>query len=139
MINHYELVRDALKENQPAKALEHAQILATNEPENPFPHRIIIEILNKLGRSHDADQYAASVLTKHVDPLLHLTFAAGAAQARNWEEADRRFSQVVSRFPDFPAAYNTWFSAFVARGDVASGEQLLGTVVEVCKRCMGAS
>jgi tetratricopeptide (TPR) repeat protein len=130
MTNHYELVRDALKENQPAKALEHAQILATNEPDNPFPHRITIEVLNKLGRSQDADQYAATVLAKHADPLLHLSFAAGAAQARNWEEADRRFSLVVSRFPDFPAAYNTWFSAFVARGDVASGEQLLGTVAD---------
>jgi predicted Zn-dependent protease len=107
MPSQYELVRDALKDNQPAKALEHAQLLATEEPDNPFPHRIIIEVPNKLGRSQDADQYAATVLTKHADPSLHLSFAAGAAQAQRWEEADRRFSQVISRFPDFPSAYKT--------------------------------
>ena len=130
MTSQYDLVRDALKDNQPAKALEHAQLLATSEPDNPFPHRLIIEILNKLGRSQDADKYAATVLTKHADPLLHLSFAAGAAQAKRWEEADQRFSQVISRFPDFPGAYNTWFSAFIARGDVESGEKLIGSVVD---------
>ena len=130
MPGHYESLRDALKENQPAKALEQAQTLAANEPDNPFPHRVIIESLNRLGRFQDADEYAAIVLPKYADPSLHLSFAAGAAQAQNWEEADRRFSQVIARFPDFPGAYNAWFSAFVARGDVASGEQLLGSVID---------
>jgi hypothetical protein len=130
MPDHYESIRDALKENQPTKAMEHAQILAKSEPDNPFPHRVIIEILNKLGRCRDADEYAATVLPKYADPLLHLSFAAGAAQAQNWEEADRRFSHVISRFPDFPGAYTTWFSAFVARGDVPSGEQLLSSVID---------
>jgi tetratricopeptide (TPR) repeat protein len=129
MSDNYESIRDALKENQPTKALEHAQALAAHEPDNPSPPRIVIEILNKLGRYQDADEYAATVLTKYADPLLHLSFAAGAAQAGKWEEADRRFSQVVSQFPDFPAAYNAWFSAFVTRGDVTSGEQLLAPVV----------
>jgi tetratricopeptide (TPR) repeat protein len=130
MSDHYESIRDALKENQPTKALEHAQIFAKSEPDNPFPHRVTIEILNKLGRHLEADEYAAVVLPKHADPSLHLSFAAGAAQAQNWEEADRRFSQVIARFPDFPGAYNAWFSAFVARGDVASGEQLLSSVLD---------
>ena len=130
MPDHYESIREALTENQPAKALVHAQALATSEPDNPLPHRIVIEIFNRLGRYHDADEYAVTVLAKHADPLLHLSFAAGAAQAQKWEEADRRFSQVVSRFPDFPEAYNTWFSAFVARGDVPSGERLLGSVID---------
>jgi len=130
MSGHDESIREALKENQPTKALEHAQILAKSEPDNPLPHRVTIEMLNKLGRSLEADEYAAIVLPKYADPSLHLSFAAGAAQAQNWEEADRRFSQVIARFPDFPGAYNAWFSAFVARGDIPSGEQLLSSVID---------
>jgi tetratricopeptide (TPR) repeat protein len=130
MSDHYELIQEAWNKNQFPKALEHARILATNEPDNPFAHRVIIDALNKLDRPKEADEYAATVLSKHADPLLHLSFAGGAIQAQNWEEADRRFAQLVSRFPDFPAGYNTWFSAYVARGDVPSGEQLLGSVVD---------
>jgi predicted Zn-dependent protease len=130
MPSHSELIEDALKENQLPEALEHAKMLVTREPDNTFAHRIIIEILNKLGRHREADEYAATVLSKYADPSLHLSHASGAVQAQNWAEADHRFTQMILQFPDFPSAYNTWFSAYVARGDVPSGEQLLGSVVD---------
>lgn len=117
-----------------AEAESHGQTLAQaallwhevvrREPENNYAHVRLIQVLRDLGRVDEADAHVRELLGVH-DAGLHFQFATNSVARQDWQEAYRRWSDALERFPTFAEPRYGMAEAAWKQGRLVHAEDLL--------------